>query len=107
MRIVVTMRETKRAASPPDQETHMNFINEYALLFAVALPVATLVGIQVFLFVSGERGTGLLPGLSRYPSIETGTKAEEVVMVPAAMPATSSKVAVSEPSNDEMEREAA
>ena len=47
----------------------MNFINEYALLFAVALPVVVIVGIQVALFIAGERGTGLLPGLNRYPSI--------------------------------------
>src|SRR4029079_15282572 len=53
------------------QETQMNFFNEYALLVAVALPVVVIVGLQVILLVARERGTGLIPGLARYPSIET------------------------------------
>ena len=48
----------------------MNFVNEYALLVAVALPVVAIVGFQVYLFVCGDR-------------------------------------AFAEPSNDEMERQAA
>jgi hypothetical protein len=48
----------------------MNFFNEYALLVAVATPVVVIFGLQVLLFVAGERGTGILPGFSKYPSIE-------------------------------------
>lgn len=81
----------------------MNFVNEYALLFAVALPVVAIVGIQVYLFVSGERGTLLVPGLNRYPSIEYGKSAKATQVVPAAF----TKAPVAEPSNDEMERQAA
>jgi len=84
----------------------VNFINEYALLFAVAMPVVAIVGIQVFLFVSGERGTLLIPGLNRYPSIDFQSKSAEVVMKPTPMPATSAAV-VTESSNDDMVREAA
>jgi hypothetical protein len=80
----------------------MNFFNEYALLFAVALPVVAIVGIQVFLFVGGERGTGLLPGLGTYPSIEYGRVAPKSVMSEVATVATAV-----EPSNDETERIAA
>jgi hypothetical protein len=85
----------------------MSFFQEYALLFAVGLPVMTIVGMQVLLFVGGERGTGLLPGLGAYPSIATGARVEETVMEPIAMPAASAGMAVREPSNDAMEREAA
>ena len=82
----------------------MNFVNEYALLFAVALPVVAIVGIQVYLFVSGERGTLLIPGLNSYPSVEYGKAATATQVAPA----TFSKAAtVAEPSNDEMERQAA
>lgn len=85
----------------------MSFFNEYALLFAVAIPVATIVGIQVFLYLGGERGTLLLPGVASFPSIEYGMKAAEAVAKPLEMPATASAAAVAEPSNDEMVREAA
>ena len=74
-------------------------INELSLLFAVSLPVATIVGMQVLLFATGERGTGLFPGLASYPSIATGKVAlvSEVATVNTSV----------EPSNDEMERLAA
>ena len=81
----------------------MNFVNEYALLFAVALPVVAIVGIQVYLFACGERGTLLVPGLNAYPSIEYGKQATATQVAPA----TSSDAAIAEPSNDEMERQAA
>jgi hypothetical protein len=87
------------------QEMQMNFVNEYALLFAVALPVVAIVGIQVYLFVSGERDTLLIPGMNRYPSVEYGKVAISAAVQVA--PATSSKTTVAEPSNDEMERQAA
>ena len=48
----------------------MNFVQEYALLIAVASPVAVIVGIQVWLHMNGERGTLLLPSLLPFPSIK-------------------------------------
>jgi len=80
----------------------MNFVNEYALLFAVALPVVAIVGIQVYLFACGERDTLLIPGLNRYPSIQYRNTTPTQVA-----PATFSSAAVSESSNDETERQAA
>lgn len=47
----------------------MSFFQEYSLLFAVAIPVAVVVVIEVALWLSGERGASLLPGLSRYPTL--------------------------------------
>lgn len=44
----------------------MSFIEEYGLLIAVSLPALMIVTIQVFLFISGERGTLLLPGSTRF-----------------------------------------
>ena len=84
----------------------MNFFNEYGLLVAVSLPIVAIVGIQLFLYVSGERGTLLVPGLGGFPSIDLA-KVEAVAMKPETMPATTSAVATRESSNDEMEREAA
>ena len=82
----------------------MNFVNEYALLFAVALPVVAIVGIQVYLFVCGERDTLLVPGVSRYPSIEYNRETAAATQV---APASFSETVTAEVSNDEMERQAA
>ena len=83
----------------------MNFMNEYGLLVAVALPVLAIVGIQVFLFIGGERDTLLLPGTSKYPSIVFGKTNVAVAPVPVIETA---KVAEKvESSNDEVERLAA
>ncbi len=66
----------------------MNFVNDYALLFAVAIPVVMVLGAQVALFLGGERGTLLLPGLNRYPAFERtvrlGHAPRSVVTVHAA-----------------------
>jgi hypothetical protein len=85
----------------------MNFFNEYALLIAVALPVVVLVGIQLFLFISGERDTLLFPGLNRYPSIDFDTRSHAAMMKLAEMPAATNASVARESSNDAMEREAA
>jgi hypothetical protein len=53
--------------------------------------------------VTGERGTGLIPGFGKYPSIELRKRDAEIVPMPAAYNAD----VVGEPSNDEMERKAA
>lgn len=47
----------------------MSFFHEYSLLFAVAIPVAAIVAIEVALWASGERGASLLPGFARYPAV--------------------------------------
>ena len=78
-------------------------VNEFALLFAVSLPVATIVCMQVLLAATGERGTGLVPGLSSYPSIVTGK-----MWAPRAVVSEAATVETSvESSNDDMERIAA
>lgn len=46
----------------------MNFIQEYALLVAVAVPVATIVGYNLVLAALGESGTLLLPSLRPFPT---------------------------------------
>ncbi len=58
----------------------MDFLHEYALLFAVATPVVVLVAIQVYLFACGERGTLLLPSLRGFPRIDIGPEVEEEVL---------------------------
>ena len=84
----------------------MNFVNQYALLFAVAIPVVAIVGIQVYLFLCGERDTLLVPGLNRYPSIAYNKDGGQVATQVA--PVTfSESAATAEPSNEEMERQAA
>jgi hypothetical protein len=74
----------------------MNFVQEYALLIAVALPVVAIVGLNVFLAMTGESTTLLLPGRMSFPSIP---------LEPAAVaePATQSV----ESSNDPLEKLAA
>jgi hypothetical protein len=39
----------------------MNYLNEFALLFAVATPLVVLFAMNVFLMLEGERGTLMLP----------------------------------------------
>ena len=51
----------------------------------------------------GERDTLLVPGVSRYPSIAYGKPATATQVAPV----TFSSATVAEPSNDEMERQAA
>jgi hypothetical protein len=45
-------------------------IHEAALLVAVAVPVAVIAGLNLWLFVFGERGTLLLPHVGRFPAIK-------------------------------------
>ena len=79
----------------------MNFANEYALLFAVALPVVLIVGMQVALYVAGERSTLLFPGMATYPSVAPAIRAVDVT------PPMETSAPVTAPSNDEVERIAA
>jgi hypothetical protein len=39
----------------------MNLINEFALLFVVAAPIAVLIAMNLFLALEGERGTLMFP----------------------------------------------
>ena len=84
----------------------MNFVNEYALLFAAALPVVVILAIQVCLFVAGERGTLLIPGLNRYPEIKLSATAETFAPGPVVVETSAATTSVA-PSNDETERIAA
>lgn len=77
----------------------MNFIQEFALLIAVAVPVATIVGYNVVLAALGESGTLLLPSLRPYPTLDR--PAPEAVS-PAIPGRTGADVA-----NEEFHREAA
>ena len=46
----------------------MNF-NEFALLFAVAVPLVTLGAMNTYLWMNGETDTLLLPGIASYPAV--------------------------------------
>lgn len=96
----------------------MSFFHEYSLLFAVAIPVAVVVLIEAALWLSGERGASLLPGLSRYPTVMSQEEiaAQMVAAEPVAvMPETELKTVLAEapaaiaqaPANDKVAREAA
>jgi hypothetical protein len=96
----------------------MSFFQEYSLLFAVAIPVAVVVLIEVALWLSGERGASLIPGLSRYPTVmsqaeiaATMVAAEPIAEMPAMELATvlveAPANAVAAPANDKVAREAA
>jgi hypothetical protein len=76
----------------------MNFIQEFALLIAVGLPVATIVGYNLVLAALGESGTLLLPSLRPYPALELSAPD---ALAPA-MPAKGDEAA-----NQEFHREAA
>jgi len=83
----------------------MNPFNEYALLVAVAAPVLAIVGLNVLLWIGGERGTLLVPTtrdrLSAWdetPAATTGVTDET--------PASTGK-AIDAPANDEEARRAA
>lgn len=80
----------------------MNAIQEYALLFAVAIPMVLIAGINMFLVLTGERGTLLLPIPQAMPS--DGPAPVDVQPAnAAAVPQQPAKV----PANDAREREAA
>jgi len=44
-----------------------SFIQEFALLFAVATPLAVIFAMNVFLMLEGERGTLMLPSADWAP----------------------------------------
>ena len=83
----------------------MNTFNEYALLVAVAVPVLAIVGMNVFLWFGGERGTLILP--TTQDRLSAWDAAEAAMMsVTDETPATTGTV-VETPANDAQVREAA
>lgn len=70
----------------------MNAIQEYALVFAVAIPIVLIAGINMFLVLTGERGTLLLPTPMPMPS--NGPAPVDVQPARAAPPARPAKVAI-------------
>jgi hypothetical protein len=83
----------------------MNHFNEYALLVAVAVPVLAIVGLNVFLWYGGERGTLLMPTAKDRLSLWSAAAAA-AKGVTDETPATTGAVIV-EPANDEDVRRAA
>ena len=46
----------------------MDFLHAYALLVAVSAPMSVLLGMNVWLYLKGERGTLMLPGVGGWPA---------------------------------------
>ena len=62
------------------------YAHELGLLIVVALPVLIIVGLQVGLFIAGERGTLLLPTSRMLPAVEADTPEGEQNIGAAAEP---------------------
>lgn len=65
----------------------MSLIHEYMLLIAVATPLFALSGMNVFLYMAGERNTLLLPVMRAYPTMDAApaeAAAPELAAAPAA-----------------------
>ena len=60
------------------------FIENYAQLFAIAAPVLTLAGLNLFLALGGERGTLLLPSAGPFERIARAANAVPPATAPAA-----------------------
>src|SRR5688572_16558513 len=94
-----------------DQGANM-YAHEFALLAVVAIPFLAIVGLNVYLWWGGERGTLLMPSSQRLPKILDGREiAEEPMPVgyeaaPFAA-ATEPALAAAVPANDTHVREAA
>ena len=69
----------------------MPAIQQFALLVVVAVPVAVVIAMNLFLAFFGERGTLLLPRMDRYPRIDLETEP-----VPQAVAAEEPGIAVVE-----------
>ena len=88
------------------------YTHEYALLAAVAIPVLALVGLNVYLWWEGERGTLLMPSSGVLPAVLEARETAEGVRpagYEAAPFSTIPEPAMVEavPANDVHEREAA
>jgi hypothetical protein len=87
------------------------YAHEFALLAAVAIPFLAIVGINVYLWWEGERGTLLMPSSEKlHTLIEAGEQIEEQPLGYETAPARIVAQPVSEvtaPANDARVREAA
>ena len=80
----------------------MNAIHEYALLFAIAVPLVAVIGLNLFLYIGGERGAGLLPSSRPFPVEDLDAT------VPApALPVAPATAAANDDAERETERKAA
>ncbi len=77
----------------------MNAIQDFALLFAIAVPVLLIVGINLFLALGGERGTLLLPSALVFPSLDIPAEPAKTAVEANTINAAAA--------NDALEREAA
>jgi len=94
-----------------DQGANM-YAHEFALLAVVAIPFLAIVGLNVYLWWGGERGTLLMPSSGQLPKVFDGRElAEEPIAVgyeAAPVPTTAKPaLAVTVPANDTHVREAA
>ena len=66
----------------------MNVLHEYALLFAVAVPLLAVLGLNLFLYAGGERGAGLFPSSRPFPvediDMDATVRAPALHVAPAA-----------------------
>ena len=60
------------------------FIENYAQLFAIAAPVLTLAGLNLFLALGGERGTLLLPIGAPFGPVARAANTVPAATAPAA-----------------------
>jgi hypothetical protein len=71
----------------------MSLAHEYMLLIAVATPVVALAGMNLWLYLAGERDTLLLPVMRAFPAIPMAAEAAiaapavEAAPAPAMQPA--------------------
>ncbi len=93
----------------------MDLFHEYALLVAVAIPFLVLVGLNVFLWLAGERGTLILPSSRTRPAASQMIEAEALMAPPidrtppanAGSRPAASEADGREPANDPQVRDAA
>jgi hypothetical protein len=55
----------------------MGFLEEYALMGAIALPIVVVAASNVYLALTGESGTLLLPGPSRFETRASVAEGED------------------------------
>jgi hypothetical protein len=60
-------------------------VHQLALLLAVVVQVAPIFVLNLWLYVRGERGVLLLPGLDRYPAVEREAEAPVAAQADAAV----------------------
>ncbi len=65
-------------------EDFMSLFEEYALLVAVCVPVLAVAGLDLFLALKGERGTGLLPTPMRFPAVGSAPAVEPACVAAGA-----------------------